>query len=126
MDSECVVIIDDDASLGQAIGDFLECYGYRISTASSGGKGLRLIGQQAWDVAIVDAQLPDIHGTTVTRTARRLAPDTPIIMISADDSQENVVRCLASGATHFLAKPLNPEVLLSTIRKTLDTNGGFD
>jgi DNA-binding response OmpR family regulator len=73
------------------------------------------------DLAIVDVQLPDMPGTQVTHCIREKHLDMPIIMISADDSGDNVKECLRVQADRFMAKPVNPQALLKAVLSALDT-----
>jgi CheY-like chemotaxis protein len=77
-----VLCIDDDPAILECEQKFLETFGYKVLTATSGRKGLELASVYSVDVVIVDYCMPDMNGPEVATEIKRLRPDAPIIMLS--------------------------------------------
>jgi DNA-binding response OmpR family regulator len=121
MAGETVLIVDDDRSFTNALSEYLQSHGLSTYPTITGTAAIAISQRVKPDLAIVDVQLPDMSGTQVTRQIREQHSNTPIIMISADDSQENMQRCQQVQADRFMAKPVDPQALLEAVRNALDT-----
>jgi DNA-binding NtrC family response regulator len=119
--SETVVIVDDDRSFVDAVAILFEQSGYRARKAYGGCEGLELVRRNRADVAIIDVNMPDLNGVELANQIANLPRPIPVILISSDDSRDNATRCQAMGTGMFLAKPLDPEVLLETVSRILAT-----
>jgi len=119
MAGKTVIIIDDDRSFVDAVAEFFEEFDYRALKANGGCEGLGLIRRDGVDVAIIDVNMPDMDGVELARKIAELPQPIPTILISSDDSTETADRCRAAGTGIFLAKPLDPEVLLETVSRVL-------
>jgi len=123
-----VLLIDDEVALLEAMKINLEIEGYEVVTAISGEVGLvsALVDQP--DIIILDIMMPDIDGWEI---CKRLREDNrtkyiPIIMLTALDETEHVVRGLESGADDYLAKPFENAELFARIKSVLRKAGkGF-
>ncbi|MGA3209851.1 MAG: response regulator [Terriglobales bacterium] len=82
LQSAVVLCIADDEDMLECEKSFLECFGYVVLTASSGGKGLELASLFSVDVVIVDYLMPKMNGHDVALEMRRLLPLAPIILLS--------------------------------------------
>jgi len=122
MASRTVLIIDDDKSFTEAVSLLLKDYGYRVHQALTGQSGIAQSLAHQPDVIIIDAYLPDMDGTEVVREIKRSLPEHPLIMISSDDSPQNVSRCLAANPDAFLPKAVVHAELPDLIAKTVDAD----
>lgn len=91
----------------------LEEVGLKVDVAVDGAEAVRLAARQAYDVILMDVQMPNLDGLDAARAIRRLShhADTPIIAITGNAFAEDKVRCLGAGMNDFITKPMAPEVL---------------
>ena len=111
-----LLLIEDDRVLAGYLKSGLEEEGYGVQTCFDGGSGLKAAENSAFDLIILDVMLPQIDGYDVTRRLRRQHVRTPILLLTARDAPEDVVKGLDSGADDYLTKPFSFEVLLARIR----------
>ena len=113
--NEKILIIDDDASILKALKYSLELAGYPTLTASDGRAALRLLYAERPDLLILDVMMPDLDGWQVCQRVREMA-DTPIIMLTAKGSSEDIVKGLDLGADDYIVKPFTVKELLARVR----------
>jgi DNA-binding response OmpR family regulator len=111
-----ILIIEDDRDLADFVRRALEEEGNVISVCFDGAAGLRMAQRQAFDLIVLDIMLPFLDGLEMTRRLRRDHVLTPILLLTARDTPEDVVRGLDAGADDYLTKPFSLEVLLARIR----------
>ena len=92
MAATLVLAIDDDVLMLKLERAFLERHGFSVLTATSGTDGLKLAALHPVDLVILDFSMPDLNGAVVATGIRRLRPKALIVMLSADDIPEAVVR----------------------------------
>jgi two-component system chemotaxis response regulator CheY len=90
-----------------------------IVEAASGFEALRVLPREKFDLALVDINMPDIHGLEVIKLMRSSPQhrSVPVVVISSEASQRDRERGLALGADSWLAKPFTPEQLVETVRR---------
>ncbi|HCW95224.1 MAG TPA: hybrid sensor histidine kinase/response regulator, partial [Pseudomonas sp.] len=117
-----LLIVDDNAATRYAMRRVLERQGYRVLEAGTGGEGLAHIAQSPVSVVILDVNLPDMSGFDVARQLRA-DPQTavlPIIHVSAASVEaRDIISGLDAGADAYLIHPIDPGVLLATLRTQL-------
>lgn len=111
-----ILLVDDDRDVAEYVRAELEDEGYLVSVCHDGGAGWRAAQRQAFDVIVLDVMMPVMDGVEVTRRLRRDGIDTPILLLTARDAPEDIVRGLDAGADDHLAKPFSFDVLLARIR----------
>jgi DNA-binding NtrC family response regulator len=114
-----VLVVEDEAILGDSIGQYLAHHGYATAVARSGEEGLRLIAEASPDVAIIDLRLPGIDGLEVVSRIREISPTTVVIMMTAHSSVTSAVEAMRRGAFDYLTKPLALEELRIVVDKAL-------
>ncbi len=118
--SPLILAVDDEASLRRVLSFTLARLGYRVETAESGEEALERIEGAPVDLVLLDLMLPGIDGLAVLRRARRLIPDLPVVVLTADGSVENAVEAMKLGAQDFLTKPFEMERLAIAVRNALE------
>lgn len=113
-----ILLIDDDQRLTGPVERQLRALGFRVSVARDGPTGLRLALLEKPDVIVLDLMLPGMDGWAVCRAIREFS-QTPIIMLTALDSEEDRVRGLEMGADDYLGKPFAFSELVARVRSML-------
>jgi DNA-binding response OmpR family regulator len=113
-----ILIIEDEAHIVQLIRLYLEQAGFEVLAASDGIGGLELHAREQPDLVILDLMLPGLDGMEVCRRIRAWA-DTPILMLTARQGEEERIAGLELGADDYLVKPFSPRELVSRVRAIL-------
>lgn len=113
-----ILVIDDEPQILRALRTILGQSGYRVTTASRGEEGLALAAASLPDVIILDLGLPDLDGIQVCARLREWA-QTPIIVLSVREGEQDKVQALDAGADDYLTKPFGIEELLARVRVAL-------
>jgi DNA-binding NtrC family response regulator len=114
-----ILVVDDDAVVRRLLGDTLGRAGYTVVPAGSAAEALRVAADEEPGLAIVDLVLPDGDGIELLGQLKAAWPSLPAIVITAYVEPRSVVEAMRRGAVDYLAKPIDPEVLLSTCRAAL-------
>jgi two-component system KDP operon response regulator KdpE len=113
-----ILAVDDEAGILRLIRLELSEQGYRVVVASDGEEAIRTFEQQRPDVVVLDIMLPDMSGLEVMRRLRERS-NTPIILLTARDHDEDKVRGLELGADDYVVKPFNPQELTARVRAVM-------
>ena len=111
-----ILVVEDDREVADYVTRALEEDGNIVNTCFDGRTGLRAAQSSPFDVIVLDVMLPFLDGLEVTRRLRAGAIATPILLLTARDAAEDVVRGLDAGADDYLTKPFSLEVLLARLR----------
>ena len=115
-----LLICDDDESLRETLIEQLDLYEeFVIVSAEDAKSALARVAEDRIDLAIMDVGLPDMDGREAVRAMRRNGYRGPVIMLSAQDSEDDMVEGLEAGANDYVAKPFKFAVLLARIRAHL-------
>jgi two-component system response regulator ResD len=113
-----ILVIEDDANITQILRLYLEQAHFTVITASDGAAGLELHAREHPDLVILDLMLPALDGMEVCRRIRAWA-NTPILMLTARQSEEDRIAGLELGADDYLAKPFSPREVVSRVKAIL-------
>jgi CheY-like chemotaxis protein/tRNA A-37 threonylcarbamoyl transferase component Bud32 len=117
-----ILIVDDGAENRDVLRRRLEREGHAVETAENGRRALELVAQRPFDLVLLDVLMPELDGYAVL-DALKGSPatrDIPVIMISALDELEGIVRCIERGAEDYLHKPFDPVLLRARINASLE------
>src|SRR5580765_7598745 len=116
-----ILIADDDAVSRKLLRRLLERDGHEVRAAANGAEALELFAQEPSDVVLLDIVMPEMDGISVLERLKETpgAEHVPVIMISAVDETDSVVRCIDAGADDYLPKPFNPVILRARINAGL-------
>ncbi len=115
-----VLIIDDEKSIRKTLREILEYEKYQVDEAADGVEGLAMIQKCKYDIVLCDIKMPKMDGIEVLDKIMQLSSDTPIVMISGHGTIETAVEAVKKGAFDFIAKPLDLNRLLVTLRNAMD------
>ena len=111
-----VLLVEDDKDLAAFVRQGLEDESCVVRVCFDGGSGLRQAELHTFDIILLDVMLPGLNGFEVTKRLRMQRIRTPIVLLTARDAPEDVVKGLDAGADDYLTKPFDFEVLLARIR----------
>ena len=111
-----ILLVEDDREVAEYVGRGLEEEGNRITFCHDGAAALRAAESARFDIIVLDVMLPFLDGFEVTRRLRAAAIDTPILLLTARDATQDIVRGLDAGADDYLTKPFSFGVLLARLR----------
>src|SRR5215813_2288407 len=111
-----VLIIDDEAAIRESLETLLELEGYAVTSTSTGEEGLGRLGEESYDLVLLDLALPDRNGLDLLAEIRNHDPLLSVIMITAYGTVENAVLAMQAGAANFVQKPWDNEKLMADVR----------
>jgi DNA-binding response OmpR family regulator len=117
-----VLIVDDDVVNRDILSRHLERQGHTVAVAENGRQALEMVAARPFDLVLLDVMMPELNGYQVLRYLKADATwhDIPVIMISALDEIDTVVRCIELGAEEYVPKPFNPTLLRARIGACLE------
>jgi DNA-binding NtrC family response regulator len=115
-----ILIIDDEKSIRKTLREILEYEDFKVDEAADGLEGLAAIQKEKYDIILCDIKMPKVDGLEVLDRVIENATDVPIVMISGHGNIETAVEAVKKGAYDFIAKPLDLNRLLVTIRNAMD------
>jgi DNA-binding response OmpR family regulator len=114
-----ILIVEDDEVIMGTLAYDLSRAGYGVSQATTGAEALSLARKMRPDLILLDLMLPDESGIEVCERVRELDEDVVIVMITAKDSEEDIVRGFEAGADDYVTKPFGMKELLARITANL-------
>lgn len=118
MKLKSILVIDDESSIRKFLRISLESQQFEVHEAASGLSGLQEIANRKPDLVILDLGLPDMNGQDVIAKVREWS-NVPIIVLTVQDSEDDKVQALDSGADDYLTKPFGVPELMARIRAAL-------
>ena len=116
-----VHVVDDDASVRDALRVLLETEGYAVRVFPDGEAFLQDAPLLPVGCVVMDVRMPGLDGVEVQEQLRRARPDLAVVLITGDGDVPLAVKALKRGAVDFLEKPFEPDALLASVRAALDT-----
>jgi DNA-binding response OmpR family regulator len=114
-----VLIIDDEMSLRLTLTRILQKAGCEIVTAADGFQAMRMFGEDPFDLVYLDIHLPEMNGLQILKEIRQRFPKLPVILLTGHGSLQSAMQAIHLGATDYLLKPIDPEVLVARTRVVL-------
>jgi DNA-binding response OmpR family regulator len=111
-----ILVVEDDERLARQLKKGIEENGHLVSLAFDGLNGLEVARQGHFDVLVLDVMLPGLDGVGVVRQFRQTGGKSPVLMLTARDSADDIVAGLDAGADDYLTKPFALKVLLARLR----------
>jgi len=118
-----ILVVEDDRKVAGFIEQGLREEGYAVDVAPDGEEATTLAHVYEYDLLVLDVMLPKKNGLQVAAELRREGRKTPILMLTARDATEDVVRGLDAGADDYLAKPFKFDELLARVRALIRRGG---
>ena len=120
-----ILVVDDDPAIRQAVKIKLESVGYEVLAATSGIEALDIIGRRGIPhLAIVDVNMPNMNGFEFCEAVQQFS-DVPIILLSAQDEEDTIIRGISHYAEDYVTKPFSPRELAARVERVLRRIGDF-
>jgi DNA-binding response OmpR family regulator len=119
-----VLVVEDDVHIAHVLSFMLERQGYQVTHVADGrAAAAHVIANPAPDLVLLDVMLPYVDGFEIVGLIRAQPAwrDTPVVMLTAKNTERDTVRALDAGADDFIIKPFQPQELLARLRRFLKT-----
>ena len=116
-----ILVVDDSTTMRQMVAFTLTSAGHEVVEAPDGNQALATAKSKKFDLVITDVNMPGMNGIDLVQSLRAL-PDCkfiPILVLTTEAGAELKQKGKSAGATGWIVKPFNPEVLLETLKKVL-------
>lgn len=117
-----LLVIDDEPMVREVVTRYLEHDGHHVTVAADGAAALAAVGEQVFDLIVLDLMLPSVDGLSVLRELRR-AHDTPVIVLTAKGDEGDRILGLQLGADDYVVKPFSPRELAARVVSVLRRAG---
>jgi two-component system response regulator FlrC len=117
MSYSTVLVVEDDPSLREALGDTLELAGYCVKMAADGESALGVLAQEPVGMVVSDVQMRPMDGHSLLQQIRVRFPEVPVLLMTAYGTVEKAVRAIRDGAVDYMVKPFEAEVLLNKVSR---------
>ena len=118
----CILWIDDEIDLLKPHIIYLEEKGYSLMSAKSGDQALELLQEQVFDLIFLDENMPGISGLETLSIIKEKYSSIPVIMITKSEEESIMEEAIGSKISDYLIKPVNPNQILSSIKRNLDVD----
>ncbi len=115
-----ILVVEDDKAISGVLHSILSDENYEISLAEDGLEGLKLVEKEDFDLIISDIKMPKLNGTDFLKQTLQIKPDSTFIMISGHADIDTAVSSLKEGAYDFIAKPIDINRLLTSVKNAVD------
>jgi DNA-binding response OmpR family regulator len=115
-----ILVVDDELLARQLFADVLREAGYVTHQAENGERALEIARQETIDVVLLDIMMPGMSGLEVLAQLGELAPDSPVVIATANPTSDNAIAALRLGAFDFIVKGFKNEVMLTTVARAMD------
>lgn len=119
-----ILVLEDDLALNAGLCFELDCSGYLTAAAYNCRKVRQLMQEQTFDLAILDVNLPDGNGFELCRELKLQQPELPVIFLTANDLEQDILNGFDLGAEDYVTKPFNMKILLRRVEVALRRNAG--
>jgi DNA-binding NtrC family response regulator len=112
-----ILIVDDDAGMVDTLADIFAAKRYAVATAPSGDAAVGMVDHAAYDVVLMDIQMPGLDGVDALKAIKARAPRTPVVMMTASTRHERVEEARRAAAVAVLPKPLDVDRVLALVEE---------
>ncbi len=119
-----ILVVEDDAEIGEAIGSRLTRLGHAVDLERDGAAASSLLGVESFDLVVLDVMLPSMDGFAILRRLRVSGSTTPVLLVTARSAIDDRVSGLGLGADDYLVKPFDYRELDARVQALLRRNSG--
>ena len=116
-----VLVVDDDERVTRLLAANLSRAGYQVKTAPNGADAMRLLLQEPFHLVVADVEMPQLDGLELVALVRadKVLQNLPVVLLSAHDSDADMMTGLLKGADIYLTKPFQPDELITAVSRLL-------
>jgi len=114
-----LLIVDDDLSLLETIGDVFQDRGYNVAMVEDGRRAIKLVSRRYFDVILIDLKMPGINGLDTYKEVKKIIPTAAVIMMTGDSKEELVKKAIEEGAYTVIYKPFNVKRVIKIVEEAL-------
>lgn len=114
-----ILIVEDDPNFGTILADYLRMQGFDVSLAANGIDGLEYVIKNPVDLCVLDVMMPGLDGFTLAEKIRNVRSELPFVFLTAKHLKEDIMQGYQAGASDYLTKPFDTEIMLMKIRVLL-------
>jgi DNA-binding response OmpR family regulator len=111
-----VLVIDDEPALRHTLTRLIQTAGCQVTAVADGKEALERLANLSFDLVYLDIHLPGVNGLQVLREIRKQTPQLPVILLTGHGTLQSALEAIRLGATDYLLKPFDPEVLVARTR----------
>jgi DNA-binding response OmpR family regulator len=115
-----ILVVDDEPAMRESLREILELEGFQVAQAESGEIALEILAQSTIDLMLLDLKMKGLDGLQTTEAAKRISPDTVIIMLTAHGTLESAIGAMRRGAFDYLLKPATVSDILASVQRGLN------
>jgi two-component system response regulator HydG len=115
-----ILVVDDDPHMAEMLSEGLADRGYDAVAMRSSQEAARRMADEPFDALVTDLRMPGVDGIELLDVSRKLAPERPVIIMTAFSAIESAVECIRRGAFHYLTKPFKLDELALFLERALD------
>lgn len=115
-----ILVIDDDVEMCALLADVLEAEGWSVATINDSLEASRILKKEEFDVIITDLKMKGLKGLDLLEESRKVAPLTPVIIITAFGTIESAIKAMKMGAYDYITKPFRSDEIILTVKKALE------
>jgi DNA-binding NtrC family response regulator len=123
-----ILVVDDHPDIRAEVSKNLNSAGFQVEAVSSGSEAFERFGIKKYSLVISDENVSGIDGLDLLNSAKKISPQLPVIIMTANGSVQNAVGAMQAGAADYLLKPFSAESLEKTVKRAIERsngNGGF-
>src|SRR5579883_872187 len=117
-----ILVVDDESEIREGLELLLKTEGYQVASAENAQSGLARLGEEPFDLLLLDVSLPDRNGIELLKEIRLLNPHLPIVLITAYGSIEMALAAFKSGAMDYITKPWSNDELLAQVAQAVEAH----
>ena len=115
-----ILIVDDEASVRDALYKWFKFDGYRVDTAEEATSALKKLQEDSWEIVLLDIKMPGMDGLELQRQIKKIDKDIITIIITAFASVDTSIQALKEGAFDYIVKPIDPDDMSHLIRNAVE------
>lgn len=115
-----ILVIDDEDIVRTSCSRALVPEGYEVKAAKNGLEGLKMIGDEKFDLVLTDLKMPDMDGIEVLKRIKEGWPEIEVIIITGYQTVDTAVKSIKLGAFDYIEKPFTPDALVAAVVKALN------
>lgn len=114
-----ILVVDDEDIVRTSCSRTLVPEGYEVSLARNGAEGLKMAGEDRFDLVLTDLKMPDMDGIEVLRSIKEKWPETEVIIVTGYQTVDSAVKAIKLGAYDYIEKPFTPDALISAVGEAM-------